>query len=72
MKRGYSISGGSTKIAALAGASVYTLRDYGYKPDYISGISAGGILSVPLALGMYNIILKKYQKKDEYTVYFFI
>lgn len=56
MKRGYSISGGSTKIAALAGASVYTLRDYGYKPDYISGISAGGILSVPLALGMYDEI----------------
>lgn len=54
MKKGYSISGGSTKIAALAGASIYTLRDYGYEPDYICGISAGGILAVPLALGMYD------------------
>lgn len=56
MKKGYSLSGGSTKIAALAGASIYTLRDYNYKPDYISGISAGGILAVPLALQMYDEI----------------
>ena len=58
MKKGYSISGGSTKIAALAGASVYALRDYGYKPDYICGISAGGILAVPLALEMYDEVIK--------------
>jgi len=54
MKKGYSMSGGSTKIAALAGASIYTLRDYDYTPDYISGISAGGILAVPLALQLYD------------------
>ena len=61
MKKGYSISGGSTKIAALAGASIYTLRDYQYQPDYICGISSGGILSVPLALGLYDELISLVQ-----------
>lgn len=53
------ISGGATKIAGQAGAAITVLRDLGYKPDYISGISAGSILSLPLALGLYDIIEKE-------------
>ncbi len=71
MKRGYSISGGSTKIAALAGASIYTLRDYGYEPDYICGVSAGGILAVPLALGMYDEVerlVKDFDYDDIFSI----
>ncbi|HUS87442.1 MAG TPA: patatin-like phospholipase family protein [Bacteroidales bacterium] len=50
------ISGGGTKIAGLFGAceSIITLKNY--KPDIISGISAGAILAVPLALGKMNEI----------------
>ena len=31
-------------------------KEYGYKPKYITGISAGSILAVPIALGLYDEI----------------
>jgi len=49
-----NISGGATKIAGLFGAAEYLLKVKEYKPDVISGISAGAILSLPLALGKYQ------------------
>lgn len=58
MKKGLSLSGGSTKIPALAGAAITLLREKKYKPDLITGISAGSILSLPLALRMYELIEK--------------
>ncbi len=49
-----SISGGSTKIAALGGSAITLLKDYSYKPEIICGISSGGLLALPLAMGLYN------------------
>lgn len=51
-----NISGGATKISGLAASATYILRDLGFKPDIISGVSAGAILSLPLALGKYDVI----------------
>ncbi|MCI0751031.1 MAG: patatin-like phospholipase family protein, partial [Flammeovirgaceae bacterium] len=48
------ISGGGTKISGLFGAAEVLLKEKGFKPDVISGISAGAILSVPLALGKFE------------------
>jgi predicted acylesterase/phospholipase RssA len=48
------ISGGGTKIAGLFGAAEVLLTEKNYQPDLISGISAGAILSVPLALGKFK------------------
>jgi predicted patatin/cPLA2 family phospholipase len=48
------ISGGGTKIAGLFGAAEVLLTEKKYQPDVISGISAGAILSVPLALGKFK------------------
>jgi len=45
------ISGGGTKIAGLFGAAETIIYEKGYQPDIISGVSAGAILSLPLALG---------------------
>lgn len=45
------ISGGGTKIAGLFGVAETLLVEKNFKPDVISGISAGAILSLPLALG---------------------
>lgn len=44
------ISGGGTKVAGLFGIAESILFDRNYKPDIISGISAGAILAVPLAM----------------------
>jgi predicted acylesterase/phospholipase RssA len=52
------ISGGGTKIGALYAAARIIIEEKGYEPDIISGISAGALLSVPLAL-------KKYSKINE-------
>lgn len=52
--RGLSLSGGSTKISAIAGAAVTACVNYNFEPNYITGISAGAIISLPLALGMYD------------------
>lgn len=44
------ISGGGTKIAGLFGVAESILYERNYRPDIISGISAGALLSLPLAL----------------------
>lgn len=43
-------SGGSTKGAGIIGAW-NALRDSGYKPDIISGVSVSAVLAVPFAIG---------------------
>jgi predicted acylesterase/phospholipase RssA len=48
------ISGGGTKISGLFHAAEIMIREKNYVPDIISGISAGALLSVPLALAMKN------------------
>lgn len=65
-----SISGASTKIAFPAGAAIYLLRDLKYNPKIVSGISAGSILTVPLALGLFREIekyVKEFELKDVFT-----
>jgi predicted acylesterase/phospholipase RssA len=49
------ISGGGTKIGGLFGV-IETLYKKGFHPDVISGISAGAILSVPVAMGKFEEI----------------
>lgn len=49
-----NISGGGTKIVGLIGFCVELLRSQKYKPNVISGISAGCLISLPLALGKYK------------------
>lgn len=48
------ISGGGTKIAGLFGAAETIIFDKNYRPEIISGISAGAILAVPLAMSMHH------------------
>ncbi len=48
------ISGGGTKISGLFGAAETILFEKGYRPDIISGISAGALLSVPLAMSLHD------------------
>lgn len=48
------ISGGGTKIVGLYGITKTLLRDQNYKPEVISGVSAGAVLALPLALGKFN------------------
>lgn len=50
------ISGGGTKIGGLFGIAESIIYERNYRPDIISGISAGAILAVPLALGKRNEI----------------
>ncbi len=50
------ISGGGTKIAGLFGMAETLIREKGYRPGIISGISAGAILAVPLAMGKFDEI----------------
>lgn len=51
-----NLSGASTKIAGLAGAAYYTFNDYGYRPDIITGISSGAILTVPIAMRKWDVL----------------
>lgn len=52
------ISGGSTKISGLTGAAYQVLQQYGYKPDVISGVSAGSILSLPIVFKKWDMMEK--------------
>jgi predicted acylesterase/phospholipase RssA len=52
------ISGGGTKIVGLFAAAEVIIREKNYKPDLISGISAGAILSVPLAMEKWELLHK--------------
>ncbi|MTI29871.1 patatin-like phospholipase family protein [Xanthovirga aplysinae] len=54
--RHIGISGGGTKIGGLFGAAEVLIKEQNYQPDIISGISAGAILSLPLALGKFDTI----------------
>lgn len=69
--KGLSLSGGSTKIAGLAGAVLTLYKEYGYRADFISGISAGSIIALPLALGMYDEI-QHYTLNFDYDDFFSI
>ncbi len=52
------ISGGGTKIAGLFGVTETLMIEKNLRPDVISGISAGAILALPLALGKFSEIRK--------------
>lgn len=52
------ISGGSTKIAGLAGAAFQCIEKFNYKPDVISGISAGSILTLPIVFKKWEMLEK--------------
>ena len=65
------ISGGGTKIGGLFGAAEVLMLDKGYQPDIISGISAGAVLSVPLALGKFEMVrslVVDFDLKDFFSV----
>lgn len=49
-----NLSGAATKIGGLYGVAEALMMDKGYKPDVITGISSGALLSVPLALGKFE------------------
>jgi len=51
-----NLSGAATKIAGLAGAAYYVFNDYGYRPDIITGISSGAILTVPIAMRKWDML----------------
>ncbi len=52
------LSGGGTKIGGIFGAAEVLMQEKNFRPEIISGISAGSILSVPLALGKFEQIKK--------------
>jgi predicted acylesterase/phospholipase RssA len=54
MKKALAISGGSTKIGFLAGASIELMKVHDY--DIITGISAGSIISLMLSIGEFDIL----------------
>ena len=49
-----NISGGSTKIAGLLAKCEHVLLDVGYRPDVVTGVSAGAILALPIVLGKWD------------------
>lgn len=51
-----NLSGASTKIAGLAGVSDYIYNVLGYRPTDITGISAGSLLSIPIAMRKWDVI----------------
>ncbi len=62
-----NLSGAATKIAGLAGASYYLINDYGYRPNIITGISSGAILTIPIAMRKWetiNYLVKNFKLGD--------
>jgi predicted acylesterase/phospholipase RssA len=53
-----SFSGASTKIVGEFSSSHHLITQVGYKPDIITGISAGALLCVPVALGKWGQLKK--------------
>lgn len=51
MKKVLSISGGATKIAGLLGVAE-SLKDKGYRPEVIAGVSSGSIIAILYATGL--------------------
>jgi predicted acylesterase/phospholipase RssA len=54
MRKALSISGGGSKFGQLASTSLHLVQSKGFVPDIIAGVSAGAVISVPLALGMFE------------------
>ena len=50
----YNLSGGATKIGGLFAKSERIIKEFGYKPDIISGISSGALLALPIAMGKWD------------------
>jgi predicted acylesterase/phospholipase RssA len=50
----FNISGGATKVGGLFAKSERIIKEFGYKPDVISGISSGALLALPIALGKWD------------------
>lgn len=48
--KGVNMSGGGTRIIGI-GAATIDLLDRGYRPDFLTGVSAGSYLALPLAMG---------------------
>ena len=48
-----NLSGGATKAAGEVGIAEVIIKN-GYAPDIITGVSAGAVLSVPIALGLWD------------------
>ena len=54
MMKVFNISGGATKVGGLFAKSERIIKEFGYKPDVISGISSGALLALPIALGKWD------------------
>jgi predicted acylesterase/phospholipase RssA len=54
MKKALAISGGSTKIGFLSGAAIELMKTHNY--DIITGISAGSIISLLLAIEEFEVL----------------
>jgi predicted acylesterase/phospholipase RssA len=50
----YNLSGGATKIGGLFAKSERIIKEFGYKPDIISGVSSGALLALPIAMGKWD------------------
>lgn len=50
----YNLSGGATKIGGLFAKSERIIKEFGYKPDLISGVSSGALLALPIAMGKWD------------------
>ena len=62
-----NLSGAATKIAGLAGAAYYLSNEYGYRPNIITGISSGAILTIPIAMRKWetiNYLVKNFGLSD--------
>lgn len=65
-----NMSGAATKISGMFGALEVVLFDYGYKPDVVSGISSGSVLSMIAAMMPYHpeVREKAYRKVTSFTM----
>jgi predicted acylesterase/phospholipase RssA len=50
----FNLSGGATKIGGLFAKSERIIKEFGYKPDIISGVSSGALLALPIAMGKWD------------------
>ena len=50
----FNISGGATKVGGLFAKAERIIKEFGYKPDIISGVSSGALLALPIALGKWD------------------
>lgn len=71
MSKALFISGGGTKIPFLGAVTSSMMKDHGVKVDHIVGVSAGAILSLPLAMGMFDEVeeFTVQQKQSDIFVY---